>query len=155
MTTAAPTSVDWIRLKVGDEELAVEPAPGILLHLHVGPPPAPDFDGAPFAIAPSGLGVALYLEPRDSSDEIRCGNEVRRVQQFLGSLNPDLRTALPAFSLHAAISGEAAPYNRVRVPRLALGGEPPEGMEPPAHAMQVFVARAREVDGTLYEISAA
>lgn len=140
---------------VGDEEFTLESTPGVLLHLHVGAGPVPESFEAPFALSPFGLSVALYLEPKDSSFEARCVSEVRRARRFLGVSDLDPLAAFREFSLRATVSDDTARYNQVRVPRLALGGPAPEGIDAPLHAMTVFVAQARAVDGTLYEVSAA
>ncbi|WP_309029318.1 hypothetical protein [Streptomyces alfalfae] len=151
MTIAAPTSVNWIRLMIGDGEFTIEPSPGIDLHLAVQ---SVEYDGYldPLTLGPRPeLRLSVHLVPRDTDAVVRCEAQAREVAERLGAYRSAL-AAVPMFSLEAALGGESLPYNRVAVPRLILmpGPEPLLDEDLPTPSVHVFTAKAHPVDGHTY-----
>lgn len=161
MTTAAPVTVDWIRLALGDEEIDLAPQPGIELRLLVDAVP---YDGYldPLTLGPAPevqFTVDLVLTKVDFDAwqvAQRCESEARRVAKALGSFLP-ATGALRNFSLEAALGGEGLPYNRVTAPQLTLNaGEPHEVEEHGERAVRVFTATALADDnGNTYTMRLA
>ncbi|MGW0780299.1 hypothetical protein [Streptomyces sp. NPDC002913] len=154
MTTATLTTVDWVRLTLGDEEITLSPAPGIELRLIVES--APD-DPAPDTLTPPRspeLKVAVDLIPTDRSTVAQCESWAARMGAQLGTqAGPwdDLRE----FSLEAALSGEGLPYSRVSVPHLTIipGPAPFLDEDEPLPGVRVFTAKARtSSDGSKYRM---
>jgi hypothetical protein len=143
MTTAVPTSVDWVRLAVGGDEISVEPAPGIELRLAIE---VTDDEGYldPLTAGPSPrLHIALDLLPRTHEAIARCEMMAARILERLGSHESAL-APLREFSLKAALGGDGLLYDRVTAPRLILkpSGLPFFDDEQPVPAVRVFAAGA-------------
>lgn len=158
MTTAAPVTIKWIDLMPGSERIEIAPLPGIEPRLLIDAVP---YDGCldPLTRGPDPeVQVTLDLVLTETGPGAwlvaqRCEAEAQRVAETLGVFLP-ATAALRNFSLEAALDGEALPYNRVSVPRLALKpGEPHEVEERGEHAVRVFTATALSGDnGTKYTL---
>ncbi|WP_369212715.1 hypothetical protein [Streptomyces flavofungini] len=151
MTTAAPVSVDWIRLTIGDDHLTVEPSPGIDLHLAVQ---SVEYGGYldPLTRSPRpSLRLSVRLVPRGIDAAVRCETQAREVAARLGTRQSAF-AAVRMFSLEAALGGEGLPYNRVTAPRLILvpGPEPLLDEDLPVPSVHVFSAKAHPEDGHAY-----
>lgn len=162
MTTATRTTVDWVRLTLGDEEIRLFPAPGIELRLILDSisddrvPRLVGFD----ALTPPGppeLRVAVDLIPTDRSAVAQCESWAARVGAQLGT-KAGLWDALKEFSLEAALSGGGLPYSRVSVPHLTItpGPAPLLDEDEPLPGIRVFTAKARaSSDGSKYRLHRA
>lgn len=154
MTTATLTTVDWVRLTLGNEELHLSPAPGIELRLIVES--APDDPTSDLLTPPRSpeMKVAVDLIPTDRSTVAQCESWAARVGAQLGTqagLGGDLRE----FSLEAALSGEEIPYSRVSVPHLTItpGPAPFLDEDEPLPGVRAFTAKARTgSDGSKYRL---
>lgn len=154
MTTAAPVSVDWIRLTVGGEVLTIEPSPGIELRLTVD---SVEHEGY---LEPLTRGPALQLHfsvdliPADTDAIIRSENEAVRISKRLDARNPML---LRTFTLEAALGGEGLPCNRITAPRLhrVPGGQPHFDGDQPVPAVRVFAAKVPAGSDVAYMMTTA
>ena len=151
MTTAAPTSVDWVRLTVGGDEISVDPAPGIELRLAIE---VPDDEGYldPLTVGSSPqLHIALDLIPRTSEAIARCEMTAVRILERLGVRESAL-APLREFSLKAALGGDGLLYDRVEAPRLVLkpSGLPSFDDDQPVPAVRVFAAGAPSSRDAVY-----
>lgn len=151
MTTAAPVSVDWVRLTIGGDEFTIEPSPGIDLHLAVQPV---EYEGYldPLTLGPRPeLRMSVHLVPRGTEAVVRCESRAREVAERLGAYRSAL-AAVPVFSLEAGLGGEGLPYNRVAAPRLILipGPEPLLDEDLPVPSVHVFSAKAHPEEGHTY-----
>lgn len=154
MTTTAPVSVDWIRLTIGDEELTIEPSPGIELRLTVKPV---EYEGylEPLTRGPAPqIHFSVDLVPADTDAIIRSENEAVRILERLDARNPML---LRMFTLEAALGGEGLPYNRVTAPKLQLAiSEPPHfDDDQPVPAVHVFTAKVPAGSDVAYTMASA
>ncbi|MFJ8929208.1 hypothetical protein ACIRLA_21785 [Streptomyces sp. NPDC102364] len=154
MTTAAPASVDWIRLAVDGTEFTIEPSPGIDLSLSVK---TSGYDGhlEPLTRGPSPqLHLSVALVPTGSEAAFRCESSALRILERLGAAKP-ATMPLREFSLEAALGGEGLPYNRVSAPRLYLiPGEPPVFDEDlPVPSVHVFTAKVPTGAETVYSVT--
>ncbi|QQM45230.1 hypothetical protein [Streptomyces liliifuscus] len=151
MTTATAVTVDWVRLAIGDDEITVEPSPGIELALSVKPV---EHDGYldPLTRGPAPrLHLSLHLIPTGTEAIVRCESQARRILEQLGA--PASACApMCDFSLEAALGGEGLPYNRASAPGLTLTpGEPPVFDEDlPVPSVHVFTAKAHGASETVY-----
>ncbi|MFJ4785172.1 hypothetical protein [Streptomyces sp. NPDC088794] len=158
MTTAAPVSVEWIRLTIGGEEIELARSPGIEPRLLVDPV---EYDGYldPLTRGPDPkmrFTVDLVLTDTDEDPgwvAQRCEAEARRVAESLGAPLPTLGSRRD-FSLEAGLGGEGLPYNRVSAPRLVLNPGMPHTIEEGGEvAVRVFTATALADDrGTKYQM---
>lgn len=152
MTTATHTTIDWVRLTLGGEEITLSPTPGIELRLVLDSVP----DGLGFDLltppGPPKLRVAVDLVPTTGSAVAQCESWAASVATRLGAGAAPLE-ALREFSLEAALSGGAVPDSRVSVPRLTLVSGPPPFLDEDESlpGVRVFTARAHaSSDGSLY-----
>lgn len=147
MTTTAPASVDWIRLTIDGDEIALDPSPGIELRLAVYPVESDGYADLLAAASPAKLRVGVDLIPADAAAVFRCESEARRVAALLGANGGPLEP-LREFALEAALGGKGLPYDRVSVPRLTLtpGGPPFLDEEQQAPGVRVFTATPHAAD---------
>lgn len=146
MTTPAPSIVDWIRLTIGDDEVTLEPSPGIDLHLTVETVPCEGYLDPVTRGPDPQLRFSVDLIPSSGAAAVRCESQAREVAARLGLGGPMMRD----FALEAALGGEGLPYNRVQAPRLRLipGGPPtPDDVD---LSVRVFTAKVESVDGHAY-----
>jgi hypothetical protein len=150
MTTAIQPCVDWVRLKVGEAVVALDPLPGIELRIvqelveypgYVDPlarPPLPEFH------------LAVDLCPRNAEDVVRCEEQARRVAAQLGLGSRILRE----FAMRAAFVEDGLPYNRLEAPRLLLASdEAPElDDEGPVPFVRAFTAKVPNGCDTAYTL---
>jgi hypothetical protein len=151
MTTAALTSVTWIRLTVGVQRIDLAPEQDVALRLVVLPV---EYEGYldPLTVGPqSELHVSVDLVPEKASAVGRCEQFAREVATGLGAFEPPL-AALHEFSLDAGLDGEGLPYNRVTVPKLLLipGSPPMFDEDQPVPAVRVFTAKAASTPDGAY-----
>lgn len=150
MTTAAPTSVDWVRFQFGDRRIDLRPPAGIQLRLIV----EPERDEQGFGLLDSPLlprlQVAVDLIPVkvDYDTVARCEWEAGRIAAELGAYDPPL-ALLREFSLEAGLSGDGLPYDRVSIPRLTLlpSGPPELDEDQPLPGVRIFTATVHASDG--------
>lgn len=158
MTTATRTTIDWVRLTLGGEEIPLSPTPGIELRLVLNAVA----DDLGFDVltrpGPPKLRVAVDLIPIPStrSTVAQCESWAARVATRLGADAEPLE-ALREFSLEAALSGGGLPYSRVSVPRLTLTSGPPPFLyaeeDEPLPGVRVFTATAHtNSDGSKYQL---
>ncbi|WP_199888913.1 hypothetical protein [Streptomyces badius] len=157
MTTATRTTVDLVRLTLGDEEITLSPAPAIELRLIVES--ASDSPSLDVLTPPSSpeLKVAVDLIPTDRSSVAQCESWAARVGAQLGT-KAGPWDALREFSLEAALSGEGLPYGRVSVPHLTItpGPAPFLDEDEPLPGIRIFTAKARTSrDGSKYRLHRA
>lgn len=157
MTTATRTTVDWVRITLGGDEILLSPSPGIELRLIIDAAP----DGQCFDVltmpSPPELRVAVDLIPTLMDTVAQCESWASRVGAQLGTEAGPLDD-LREFSLEAALSGEELPYSRVSVPRLSLTPGPPPLLDEdePLPGVRVFTATARTgSDGSKYQLRQA
>ncbi|MET8378077.1 hypothetical protein [Streptomyces microflavus] len=157
MTTATPTTVDWMRLTLGDEEITLSPMPDIELRLIVELAP----DGLTLDMLtpppPPELKVSVDLIPTDRSTVAQCESWAARVGAQLGTTAGPW-DGLREFSLEAALSGGGLPYSRVSVPCLTItpGPAPFLDEDEPPPGIRVFTAKARNSsDGSKYRLHRA
>ncbi|MFD5208366.1 hypothetical protein ACFWNF_15750 [Streptomyces anulatus] len=157
MTTATLTTVDRVRLTLGDEEITLSPMLGIELRLIIES--APDGLTRDMLTPPSSpeLKVAVDLIPTDRGTVAQCESWAARVGAQLGT-KAGPRDALKEFSLEAALSGEGLPYSRVSVPHLTItpGPAPFLDEDEPLPGIRIFTAKARtSSDGSKYRLHRA
>lgn len=157
MTTATRTTVDWVHLTLGDEEITLSPMPDIELRLIVeSNPDGPNLDMLTPSSSPE-LQVAVDLIPTDRSTVAQCESWAARVGAQLGT-KAGPWDALREFSLEATLSGGGLPYSRVSVPRLTStpGPAPFLDEDEPLPGIRVFTAKARaSSDGSKYRLHRA
>lgn len=154
MTTATLSSVDWIRLAIGDGRIDLTPSPGMQLRLVVEPVSEEHAFGILDAPTPPNLQVAVDLIPASFEAVAQCESEAARIAGELGAHASPL-TALRKFSLEAALGGEGLPYNRVAMPRLTIQPGPPPILneDQPLPGVRVFTATAHaDDDGIKYQM---
>ncbi|WP_327222964.1 hypothetical protein OG229_02155 [Streptomyces platensis] len=150
MTTAAPTSVEWIRITIGGCEFTIEPLPGIDLCLTLE---MVELDGGFHAPLTRGLDVehriSVALAPSTPEAIFQCEGQARDILNRLGAKSATTRE----FSLEAALGGEGLPGNRVSAPRLLLTPGDPVFEELPVPSVPVFTAKIPRGCRTVYTLT--